>query len=74
MGWLVKNTLPHKILFYFGFFVVLLFLGLSYWQFSSYKEDSTILNEINAKSTDLPTNIYIDDLYAPCDVDDLYNP
>ena len=57
--------MPHKILFYLGFTVVLLFLGLSYWQFTSYKEDSTIINDINDKNTDLPLNIYVKDLYSP---------
>ena len=44
------NKMPHKILFYLGFTVVLLFLGLSYWQFSSYKEDSTIINDITSST------------------------
>jgi len=68
------DKIPHKILFYLGFTVVIIFLGLSFWQFKSYVEDSTIINDINAKNTDLPTNIYIDELYGPCDVDDLYGP
>ena len=68
------DSIPHKILFYLGFLIVILFLGLAYWQFSRYREDVTTINEINAKSTNLPTNILVDDLYGPCDVDDLYGP
>ena len=31
------RSLPHKNLFYFGFVLVLIFLGLSYWQFNRYQ-------------------------------------
>ena len=36
------KSLPHKFLFYLGFFTVILFLGLSYWQFTRYKTNQTI--------------------------------
>ena len=66
MGWLVKNKLPHKILFYFGFFVVLFFLGLSYWQFSRYQEDRIILMSINEKQ--ISKDINAEDLYISDDL------
>ena len=37
MGKLEK--LPFKVLFYLGFFIVIIFLGLSYWQLSSHYDD-----------------------------------
>ena len=39
------NNLPHKFLFYVGFFIVLIFLSLSYWQFTSFQDDKITLNE-----------------------------
>ena len=66
MGWLVKNKLPHKILLYFGFFVVILFLCLSYWQFTRYQEDRMILMTINEKK--LSKDIDAEDLYLSNDL------
>ncbi len=41
------KQLPFKVLFYLGFIVVIIFLGLSYWQISSYYEDSNNLESLN---------------------------
>ena len=60
------KMLPHKYLFYLGFFTVMIFLGLSYWQFNRYQTNQTVnyddsnqinvnINEIN----DLPEKTYI---------------
>ena len=51
------NSLPHKILFYFGFLTVLIFFGLSSWQFSSYQEDLIMIDDINIKNA-------VKDIYA----------
>jgi len=45
---LVKlNNLPFKVLFYLGFIIVIIFLGLSYWQLSSHYDDTNNLESIN---------------------------
>ena len=44
MGKLKK--LPFKVLFYLGFTIVIIFLGLSYWQLSSYYDDKNNLESI----------------------------
>jgi len=45
---LVKlNKLPFKVLFYLGFIIVIIFLGLSYWQLSSHYDDTNNLQSIN---------------------------
>tara|TARA_B100001109_G_scaffold74479_1_gene61031 strand:- start:903 stop:1571 length:669 start_codon:yes stop_codon:yes gene_type:complete len=45
---LVKlNNLPFKVLFYLGFIIVIIFLGLSYWQLSSHYDDTNNLKNIN---------------------------
>jgi len=45
---LVKlNNLPFKVLFYLGFIIVIIFLGLSYWQLSSHYDDTNNLQSIN---------------------------
>ena len=41
------NNLPFKVLFYLGFIVVIIFLGLSYWQLSSHYDDTNNLKNIN---------------------------
>ena len=41
------NNLPFKILFYLGFIIVIIFLGLSYWQLSSHYDDINNLESIN---------------------------
>ena len=56
------NKIPHKFLFYFGFFIVLIFLSLSYWQFASFQNDKITLNEF--KNNNLPSSISISDLYS----------
>jgi len=40
------RRLPYKFLFYFGITVVFIFLGLSYWQFNSYREDKSNLESL----------------------------
>ena len=57
------KSLPHKNLFYFGFIIVIIFLLLSYWQFSRYKtiesesydkvnQDLVSIDEINLTPSD----------------------
>ena len=41
------NNLPFKVLFYLGFIIVIIFLGLSYWQLSSHYDDTNNLKNIN---------------------------
>ena len=45
MGKLEK--LPFKVLFYLGFFIVIIFLGLSYWQLSSHYDDLNNLENLS---------------------------
>ena len=45
MGKLEK--LPFKVLFYVGFFIVIIFLGLSYWQLSSHYDDLNNLENLS---------------------------
>ena len=45
MGKLEK--LPFKVLFYLGFFIVIIFLGLSYWQLSSHFDDLNNLENLS---------------------------
>ena len=44
MGKLEK--LPFKVLFYLGFIIVIIFLGLSYWQISSHYDDANNLESL----------------------------
>ena len=44
MGKLEK--LPFKVLFYLGFIIVIIFLGLSYWQISSHYDDANKLESL----------------------------
>jgi len=41
------EKLPFKILFYLGFFIVIIFLGLSYWQLSSHYDDLNNLENLS---------------------------
>ena len=45
MGKLEK--LPFKVLFYLGFFIVIIFFGLSYWQLSSHYDDLNNLKNLS---------------------------
>ena len=45
MGKLEK--LPFKVLFYLGFIIVIIFLGLSYWQISSHYDDANNLESLS---------------------------
>ena len=47
------EKLPHKNLFYFGFIIVFIFIGLSYWQLMRHQEDQLIIDSIESKN-----NIY----------------
>ncbi|MDC3399482.1 SURF1 family protein [Acidimicrobiia bacterium] len=51
------NNLPNKYLFYFGFIFVLLFLSLSYWQFTSYLEERELSAQISYPQK--PTEVLI---------------
>ena len=44
------EKLPHKNLFYFGFIVVFIFIGLSYWQLMRHQEDQLIIDSIESKN------------------------
>ena len=55
------EKLPHKNLFYFGFIVVFVFIGLSYWQLTRYQQDKLIIDSIDSK--DFINEISVSDLY-----------
>ena len=55
------EKLPHKNLFYFGFIVVFVFIGLSYWQLTRYQQDKLIIDSID--SNDFINEISVSDLY-----------
>ena len=40
------EELPFKVLFYLGFIIVIIFLGLSYWQISSHYDDANNLESL----------------------------
>ena len=40
------RKLPFKVLFYLGFLIVIIFLGLSYWQLSSHYDDTDNLEKL----------------------------
>ena len=40
------EKLPFKVLFYLGFIIVIIFLGLSYWQVSSHYDDANNLESL----------------------------
>ena len=44
------EKLPHKNLFYFGFIIVFIFIGLSYWQLTRHQEDQLIIDSIESKN------------------------
>ena len=55
------EKLPHKNLFYLGFIVVFVFIGLSYWQLTRYQQDKLIIDSIDSK--DFINEISVSDLY-----------
>ena len=55
------EKLPHKNLFYFGFLVVFVFIGLSYWQLTRHQQDKLIIDSIDSK--DFINEISVSDLY-----------
>ena len=55
MGKLEK--LPFKVLFYLGFIIVIIFLGLSYWQISSHYDDANNLESLTQYENVLEVSI-----------------
>ena len=55
MGKLEK--LPFKVLFYLGFIIVIIFLGLSYWQISSQYDDANNLESLTQYENILEVSI-----------------
>ena len=55
------EKLPHKNLFYFGFLVVFIFIGLSYWQLTRHQQDKLIIDSIDSK--EFINEISVSDLY-----------
>ena len=51
------RNLHFKVLFYLGFFIVIIFLGLSYWQLSSHYVDSNNLEKITKYENILEVSI-----------------
>ena len=51
------DKLPYKVLFYLGFFIVIIFIGLSYWQLSSHYDDKNNLENISKYETLLKVSI-----------------
>jgi cytochrome oxidase assembly protein ShyY1 len=51
------NNLPNKYLFYFGLIFVLIFISLSYWQFTSYLEERELSAQISYPQE--PTEVLI---------------
>ena len=51
------RKLPFKVLFYLGFFIVIIFLGLSYWQLSSHYDDSNNLEKLTKYENILEVSI-----------------
>tara|TARA_B100000427_G_scaffold320390_1_gene319677 strand:- start:212 stop:880 length:669 start_codon:yes stop_codon:yes gene_type:complete len=51
------EKLPFKVLFYLGFFIVIIFLGLSYWQLSSHYDDLNNLENLSKHKNLLETTI-----------------
>ena len=55
------EKLPHKNLFYFGFIVVFIFIGLSLWQLTRHQQDKILMDSIDSKES--INEISISDLY-----------
>tara|TARA_B100001758_G_scaffold122840_1_gene105652 strand:- start:362 stop:1030 length:669 start_codon:yes stop_codon:yes gene_type:complete len=51
------SKLPFKVLFYFGFLIVIIFLGLSYWQLSSHYDDTNNLEKLTKYENILEVSI-----------------
>jgi len=51
------RNLPFKVLFYLGLFIVIIFLGLSYWQLSSHYVDSNNLEKLTKYKNILEVSI-----------------
>jgi len=51
------NNLPNKYLFYVGLIFVLIFISLSYWQFTSYLDEKELTNQISYPQE--PTEVLI---------------
>ena len=51
------RKLPFKVLFYLGFLIVIIFLGLSYWQLTSHYDDSNNLEKLTKYENILEVSI-----------------
>ena len=51
------RKLPFKVLFYLGFLIVIIFLGLSYWQLSSHYDDTNNLEKLTKYENILEVSI-----------------
>ena len=51
------RKLPFKVLFYIGFLIVIIFLGLSYWQLTSHYDDTNNLEKLTKYENILEVSI-----------------
>ena len=51
------RKLPFKVLFYLGFLIVIIFLGLSYWQLTSHYDDTNNLEKLTKYENILEVSI-----------------
>jgi len=51
------RKLPFKVLFYLGFLIVIIFLGLSYWQLASHYDDTNNLEKLTKYENILEVSI-----------------
>ena len=51
------GKLPFKVLFYLGFLIVIIFLGLSYWQLTSHYDDTNNLEKLTQYENILEVSI-----------------
>jgi len=68
------RRLPYKFLFYFGITVVFIFLGLSYWQLNSYREDRSNLESLLDYSNKYVIELSEVDNYKQFDTITIYEP
>ena len=68
------RRLPYKFLFYFGITVVFVFLGLSYWQLNSYREDKSNLESLLDNSNKYLIELSEVNNYKQFDTITIYEP
>ena len=68
------RRLPYKFLFYFGITVVFVFLGLSYWQLNSYREDKSNLESLLDNSNKYLIELSEVNKYKQFDTITIYEP